>query len=40
MKKGQWSSMTAMANYAHDDDEGKQDAEMKRIRRRKQAAKN
>jgi hypothetical protein len=37
MNKGQWSSMAAMANYLHDD-EGKQDAQMKRIKRRKQAA--
>jgi hypothetical protein len=36
MNKGQWS-MAAMANYLHDD-EGKQDAQMKRIKRRKQAA--
>src|SRR6266446_1210904 len=37
MDKGQWSSMAAMAamgNYLHDDDEGKQDAQMKRIKRR------
>jgi hypothetical protein len=26
MKKGRWSSMAAMANYSHDDDEGKPDA--------------
>jgi hypothetical protein len=37
MKKGQWSSIAAMANYLHDD-EGKQDAQMKPIKRRKQAA--
>jgi hypothetical protein len=37
MNKGQWSSMAAMANYLHDD-EGKQDAQMKRIKRRRQAA--
>jgi hypothetical protein len=34
MEKGQWSSVAAMANYLHDDDEAKQDAQMKRIRRR------
>jgi len=34
MEKGQWSSVKAMANYLHDDDEGKQEAQMKRIRRR------
>jgi hypothetical protein len=28
----------AMANYLHDDDEGKQAAQIKRIKRRKQAA--
>jgi hypothetical protein len=27
-------------NCSHDDDEGKQDAQMKRMRQRKQAAKN
>ena len=39
MEKGQWSSVKAMANYLHDDDEGKQDAQMKRIRRRERQAK-
>jgi hypothetical protein len=39
MEKGQWSSTAAMSNYLHDDDEGKQDAQMKRIRRRAQSAK-
>jgi len=39
MKKGQWSSTKAMAHYLHHDDEAKQDAQMKRIKRRKQAAK-
>jgi hypothetical protein len=34
MQKGQWSSTAAMAHYLHDDDEAKQDAQMKRIRRR------
>jgi hypothetical protein len=29
MEKGQWSSVAAMANYLHDDDEGKQEAQMK-----------
>ena len=38
MEKGQWSSVKAMANYLHDDDEGKQDAQMKRIRRRERQA--
>jgi hypothetical protein len=28
------------ANYSHEDDEGNRDAQMKRIRHRKQAAKN
>ena len=32
-QKGQWSSTAAMAHYLHDDDEAKQDAQMKRIRR-------
>jgi hypothetical protein len=39
MQKGQWSSTTAMANYLHDDDEAKQDAQMKRIKRRAKQAK-
>ena len=34
MTKGQWSSTAAMGNYLHDDDEGKQDAQMKRMKRR------
>ena len=34
MKKGQWSSTAAMAHYLHHDDEAKQDAQMKRIKRR------
>ena len=38
MKKGQWSSTKAMAHYLHHDDEAKQDAQIKRIKRRKQAA--
>ena len=38
MKKGQWSSTKAMAHYLHHDDEAKQDAQIKRIERRKQAA--
>jgi hypothetical protein len=38
MDKGQWSSVAAMAKYLHDD-EGKQQAQIKRIKRRKQAAK-
>jgi hypothetical protein len=28
MQKGQWSSTAAMAHYLHDDDEGKQDAQI------------
>jgi hypothetical protein len=32
--QGQWSSTAAMGNYLHDDDEGKQDAQMKRMKRR------
>ena len=39
MEKGQWSSVAAMANYLHDDDEGKQEAQIKRIKRRKRASK-
>jgi hypothetical protein len=39
MKKGQWSSTKAMVNYLHDDEEAKQDAQMKRILRRAQQAK-
>jgi hypothetical protein len=39
MKNGQWSSTKAMAHYLHHDDEAKQDAQIKRIKRRKQAAK-
>jgi hypothetical protein len=38
MEKGQWSSVTAMANYLHDD-EGKQEAQIKRIKRRKRVSK-
>jgi hypothetical protein len=38
MEKGQWSSVAAMANYLHDDDEGKQEAQIKRIKRRKRVA--
>jgi len=38
MKKGQWSSTTAMAHYLHHDDEAKQDAQMKRIKRRARQA--
>jgi hypothetical protein len=34
MTKGQRSSTAAMGNYRHDDDEGKQDAQMKRMKRR------
>ena len=39
MQKGQWSSNAAMAHYLHDDDEAKQDAQMKRIKRRAKLAK-
>jgi hypothetical protein len=39
MKKGEWSSTKAMAHFLHYDDEAKQDAQIKRIKRRKQAAK-
>lgn len=38
MKNGQWSSTAAMAHYLHDDDEAKQDAQMKRIKRRAKQA--
>lgn len=38
MKKGQWSSTKAMAHYLQHDDEAKQDAQIKRIKLRKQAA--
>jgi hypothetical protein len=33
-EKGQWSSPKAMAHYLHRDDEAKQDAQLKRIKRR------
>jgi hypothetical protein len=33
-EKGQWSSPKAMAHYLHGDDEAKQDAQLKRIKRR------
>ena len=41
MQKGQWSSTAAMAHYLHDDDEAKakQDARMRRIKRRAKQAK-
>jgi hypothetical protein len=39
MKKGQRSSTAAMTHYLHDDDEAKQDAPMKRIKRRARQAK-
>ena len=32
-------AMAAMGNYLHDDDEGKQEAQMKRIKRRAKSAK-
>lgn len=38
MQKGQWSSTAAMGHYLHDDDEAKQNAQLKRIKRRKNAA--
>jgi hypothetical protein len=34
MDKRQWSSTKAMGNYLHDDDAGKQDAQLKRIKQR------
>jgi hypothetical protein len=40
MKKGQWSSTKAMAHYLHHDDEAKQDAQIKRIKQRKQTPKS
>jgi hypothetical protein len=39
MEKGQWSSTAAMGNYLHDDDEGKQEAQIKRVERRAKSAK-
>jgi hypothetical protein len=39
MQKGQWSSTAAMAHYLHDDDEAKQDAQLKRIKRRAKSIK-
>jgi hypothetical protein len=39
MDKGQWSSTAAMTNYLHDDDAGKQDAQLKRIKQRAKGAK-
>jgi hypothetical protein len=39
MQKGQWSSTAPMAHYLHDDDEAKQNAQMKRIKRRAKLAK-
>jgi hypothetical protein len=39
VKKGQWSSTKAIANYLHDDEEAKQDAQMKCITRRARQAK-
>ena len=39
MQKGQWSSPKAMANYLHDDDATKQDAQIKRNKRRAKGAK-
>ena len=39
MKKGQWSSTKAKPRYVHQDDEIKQDAQLKRIRRRRKKAK-
>ncbi|WFU36241.1 hypothetical protein QA635_18255 [Bradyrhizobium brasilense] len=38
MKNGQWSSTKAMAHDLHHDDEAKQHAQIKPIKRRKQAA--
>ena len=34
MKKGQWSSTKAMVNYVHNDDEAKQETQLKRIKLR------
>ena len=34
MEKGQWSSPNAMPRYLHGNDEAKQDAQVKRIKRR------
>jgi len=39
MQEGQWSSTAAVAHYLHNDDEAKQDAQMKRIKRRAKLAK-
>jgi hypothetical protein len=39
MRKGQWASTAAMAHYLHHDDEAKQDAQTKRIKRRAKSAK-
>jgi hypothetical protein len=39
MQKGHWPSTAAMANYLHDDDEAKQEAQMKRIKRGAKLAK-
>ena len=36
---GQWSSTAAMGNYLHDDEEGKQEAQIKRIKQRAKSAK-
>jgi hypothetical protein len=38
-EKGQWSSTKAMAHYLHGDDEAKQDAQIKRIKRRSKRGK-
>jgi hypothetical protein len=38
MKKGQWSSPKAMVKYLHGDDEGKQAAQLKRIKKRGKSA--
>jgi hypothetical protein len=37
MKKGQWSSTKAMRNYLHGNDEGKQQTQLKRIKKRDHA---
>jgi hypothetical protein len=34
MKKGQWSLTKAMGNYLHGNDEGKQQTQLKRIKKR------
>ena len=40
MKKDQWSSPKAMVKYLHDDDEGKQVAQLKRIKKHEKSARS